>query len=594
MKVNRCNIIFFLFSGLSLFSESVNAQQVFGTIIVEPARPKYAVDDTIWVTYSWPKDVNVGSISWKKNKETQYTWFREDGMISKQQNGEGFQFRTGLICMEEGKINLTEIIHIDGNIQMVWQGEQQLIIHPQKVSHQFDNLFQNTSATVRSRKSSVGSKDVFISIELSKPIVFIGEEVVISYYVMSSAQFTPGNLFLDEIRFAYKWEDENQAGEKLQESIVAIAGRRYFKNLIKRIHIFPQVTGTLDVGKGYMEGVANIPIRDNSLDAQLARISGQELVDTQQVQITCPSKTLEVIGSNQLKPGQEFLTGSYILTTNTSDTVLKLQTPLLYTLRIEGFGNLKYMRPLLFSDSTNWEIEAPLEKDSFYVKDGRIYGFREYQFTLTPIQAGRIQLPPVRLACLSTTTRQLEWLRPILSQIKVVDPDAKKKMRAKKEEEDQQRFWKRLLVSFAAILVGGILIWQSKRYYLNKYVAPNARIKERIRLAKLPMNQLLSEMEGWIASDNTEIFFVEDRVYKSIMQYLKARFRLNEHQLNERGITEVLQKWGCSAESMKEFSSLYNELLERNFGIRKNKQDLASLIDRVKNTVLKLEMPLHD
>jgi hypothetical protein len=252
------------------------------------------------------------------------------------------------------------------------------------------------------------------------------------------------------------------------------------------------------------------------------------------------------------------------------------------------------MRPLLFSDSTNWEIEAPLEKDSFYVKDGRIYGFREYQFTLTPIQAGRIQLPPVRLACLSTTTRQLEWLRPILSQIKVVDPDAKKKMRAKKEEEDQQRFWKRLLVSFAAILVGGILIWQSKRYYLNKYVAPNARIKERIRLAKLPMNQLLSEMEGWIASDNTEIFFVEDRVYKSIMQYLKARFRLNEHQLNERGITEVLQKWGCSAESMKEFSSLYNELLERNFGIRKNKQDLASLIDRVKNTVLKLEMPLHD
>lgn len=594
MNVSNRIFIFFLLSKLSLFSESVYAQQVFGNIALEPAHSNYFVQDTVWVTYSWPMDAAVGGISWNKNEETRYKWFREDTMISRQQNGERKQFRMGLICNEEGKLDLTDLIRTDSKNLMVWQGVQQLTIQQKKLSNQYDNLFQNASNTGRSKYSSIGSIDLFIAIELSKPTVFIGEETVISYYVLSSAQFTPENLFIDDIRFAFKWEDENQGEEKLQESVVKIRGRTYFKNLIKRMHIFPQAAGTVEVGKGYIEGVANIPVRDNSLDAQLARISGQELMDTQQVQITCPSKILEVIGSDQLKNGQDFLTGSYVLYAYTSDTVLNVQNPMRYTIRIEGFGNLKYMRPVLFTDSVNWEIDAPLEKDSFFVKDGRIYGFREYQFTLTPTQSGSINLPPVRLACLSTSNRQLQWLQPIGTPIRVVDPDAKKKIMAKQEEEDQERFWKRLLSTIAALLVVSIIIWQARKYYVNKYMAPIARRKESIRLAKLPMNQLLNEMDRLRSIDIAEKAILEDRVYKSIVQYLKDRFRLSEHHLNEKSIAEAMDMKGCAAESIQEFSVLYNGLLERNFGIRRNEQEMASLFDGVKSTVSKLEEPLND
>jgi hypothetical protein len=594
MKVSHRIFIFILLSGWSLFSETAYAQQVTGTITIEPVHASYTVQDTVWVTYSWPLEAAVGSASWNQDGKAKLKFYKEDSLITGLQNPERKQLRTGLIFLEEGKINLSDLIRTDSKNRMVWQGVEQLDIHAKKLSHQYDNLFQNTSTSHSSKKASIGSKDIFIAIELSKPTVFIGEEVVVSYYVLSTAQFTPNDLFIDEIRFAYKWEDENQGEEKLRESVVKVGGRNYYKNLVKRMHIFPQAAGSLEVGKGYMEGVANIPVQDNSLDAQLARISGQELIDTQQVQITCPSKMLEVVGSDQLKNGQDFLTGSYVLSVTSSDSVLNVQTPMRCIIRVEGFGNLKYIHPVLFSDSVNWEIEAPIEIDSFYVKEGRIYGFREYQYTLTPLKSGSISLPPVRLACLSTTSRQLEWLQSESKQIRVIDPDAKKKFLAKKEEEEQKRFWKRLLIAMATLLVGSILILRARKYYVNKYLAPIARRKESIRLAKLPMNQLLNEMDRLASTDLAEKSVVEDQVYKSIVHYLKDRFRLNEHHLNEKSIAEAMEKRGCSAESIREFSLLYNGLLERNFGIRRKEQDMDSLVDGIKNTVLKLEEPLKD
>jgi len=75
--------------------------------------------------------------------------------------------------------------------------------------------------------------EVFIQIETNQKAYLIGEEAVIAYYVYSLAPFLPNEIKLNNLKFAYTWEEECTA-DKMESRIVSFQRKRYNKLLIKK------------------------------------------------------------------------------------------------------------------------------------------------------------------------------------------------------------------------------------------------------------------------------------------------------------------------------------------------------------------------
>ncbi|HXV59869.1 MAG TPA: BatD family protein, partial [Vicinamibacteria bacterium] len=188
----------------------------------------------------------------------------------------------------------------------------------------------------RRRPVQISEEDVFVRAEASKPSVYLGEQLVVTYRLYS--RFVPlGPEIEDDPALTGFWVEEVDLGQPSGERRT-IEGKEFFTFPLKQRVLFPTKTGTLDVPPLTLSMAFRLSASD-PFDAFFARASEPVTLRTQPVSIEV--RPLPVAGR-----GREFegAVGEYRFSAELNKEEVRAGDPVSLTFSIEGKGNLRVVK----------------------------------------------------------------------------------------------------------------------------------------------------------------------------------------------------------------------------------------------------------
>lgn len=210
-----------------------------------------------------------------------------------------------------------------------------------------------------------------------KTSAYIGEPIVISYYIYTEQGVTSLNL-VDEKDFEGYGKEVFEQPSMLEFENATLRGRSYKRSLIKRIAISPNRTGT---------------IKAPELSASVRLFSfgySNRNVATQAINIE-----VKPLPERGRPDGFGGAIGSFEVTEAFSETNIALGEAISYTLTISGKGNFNQFMAPLFKKTPNIQVSAPVITDHL---NAGVQGKRTLYYTIIPQEKGEYKLPRLEFA----------------------------------------------------------------------------------------------------------------------------------------------------------------------------------------------------
>lgn len=212
--------------------------------------------------------------------------------------------------------------------------------------------------------------ETYFGIESERSRAYIGQPVIVSYYLYTDQSVRSFNLE-DERDFGGYGKSIYEQPQSLDYEIVNVNGRRFQRALIKRIAILPNQAGKLQLPE--LRGTARV-FNFGYLNKE----------------IVSSNKYLEVIALPAGAP-KSFLgaVGSFQFTEDLNTKEISLGEAITYQLRISGKGNFNHFSNPQFAASSA-QISSPVAMDRL---NAGIDGYRKLYYTIIPSEKGSFALP---------------------------------------------------------------------------------------------------------------------------------------------------------------------------------------------------------
>ena len=415
------------------------------------------------------------------------------------------------------------------------------------------SLIVTKSRTTSGKSSSFTIKPEII---VSKKRIFIGEPLVVRYYLLSSGMKVNVEGFekLPETKgFAIK-----QIEESLPDKIEKTNGVDYIKSHISSFILIPTSSGTFKIGGGTA-----------IISYQITR---GIFPFTQRKRLIFYSNNIAVQNLPENGKPQEFKgdVGGFNISIDYSKDPLEVYQEKKVIVTLKGSGNfLTITKPVLESEIEGVRILSEDGESKLELKDNKIFGYKKFTYTIIPEVAGEFQLGKFIFSFFNIDKKSYETINSQIISFNVKEGKNAKKGLDFDTNDDNKIEFNPLYVAIILFVVAGfivfVVVWERKKYAI---AVGNDVKSEEPKEDKKDENEYklnLRKLSISVRRDDKNDFF---KLVDKVLNYVKdnsSDFSISDDGLTRIGnIKERLYKYkfGGIQISREEMELIHEEIKE--------------------------------
>ncbi|MCO6477535.1 MAG: protein BatD [Phaeodactylibacter sp.] len=405
-----------------------------------------------------------------------------------------------------------------------------------------------TIEVVKSRAG--GGEEVFIRAEPSTGKAWVGQQILLDYKLYTTVNVESFNILEEATYQGFYARDVRRYDGRIIREVVN--GKQYVTKILKRVALFPQKAGSLDVSPLNVQlGIVKEDGRRRNLffTPEIRRVPAS----TEPLSIEVAPLPAGAPPSFSGGVGEFRMASSISRATITTDDALTL------TITVNGSGDIKRVQAPELRAPESFELYEPkVAEEASYEDAGGITGKKVFEYLLLPREAGQFQLRPA-FSYFSPDSARYVTINETVYNITVRPGSGRPQSSLPGEEgilsesEDidflktdttlyLQRppffgstlFW--LLTLLPALALGGIVLfrrWQIHRASIDPTLL-------RSRQARKVAQQRLATAQQHLTTGSTRPFY--DEVSKAMLGYVCDKLHIPRSDLSKANLQRRLDQ----------------------------------------------------
>ncbi len=407
---------------------------------------------------------------------------------------------------------------------------------------------------------------IFAQVELSTDNAVAGQQVVLDYKVYFTVDIDRYGI-VEEPTFSGLFVSQiTRFNSGLVKEV--INGRQYTTKIIKRLAIYPQQSGQIQIDPVTIR--VAVPINDGTQQNRnnpfsFIRPTQSYIIETEPVVLnvnSLPSPVPETFSG---------AVGNYSSAATLDKTTASTDDAITLSLVVAGDGDIKRVTApeLILSDS--FEVYDPNTKDENQgERNGILYGKKTFEYLILPKVPGQYILEP-QFSYFNPDSSKFVVQYPAKFPIRVVQGKNNTNVNVKpvepKKPKEELRFikttaqtqsksnfvgsfpfWGLIILPF--LILGGGITYK----YIQANKPPVDAIAEKSRLAQKLAKERLSVSEKFLKEGNNRSFY--DEISKALLGYVSDKFNIPGSELSKHNVQSQLEKSGANTEHISRFMSI--------------------------------------
>lgn len=254
--------------------------------------------------------------------------------------------------------------------------------------------------------SSQLAGNVLLKAAVDNTRVYQGEQITVSYKVYTRVQILNYNVTKAPAWTGF-WSEDLSMPKQIEMSTETIDGKQYAVGVLRKVALFPQRSGRLDLDP--MEIEVTVPLRRQSSD-----FFDQFFNSTQPVNYKTASARVQVTVlplPENVPAGFHGAVGKFQMEAYMDKQQVKANDPVTLKVKISGRGNLKLLEAPELSIPPDVEHFEPKISNSIAPEGALIAGSRTFEYLLIPRHAGNQEIPPFSFSYFDTDQKRFVSLR---------------------------------------------------------------------------------------------------------------------------------------------------------------------------------------
>lgn len=264
------------------------------------------------------------------------------------------------------------------------------------------NKQQNGGSQNQSIEQQI-DENVFVRAVLDKDEVFQGEQVTATYKVYT--RMSIGNITFSKMpAFNGFWTQDLENVQNLQFTKEVLKGVEYNVAILKKVALFPQRAGDLDVDPMELQTTVRIQTKSNQRS-----IWGDFFGTYQDVPHKLQSnkakikvKTLPTVNKPSDYNG---VVGNFKMEVKVDKNTTNVDDPITLSIKISGDGNVKMIEKPLLDLPKDFDVFDPKTNESITKRNNTVTGYKTYDFLLVPRRPGEFKIPSFQFSYFDLSKR---------------------------------------------------------------------------------------------------------------------------------------------------------------------------------------------
>jgi len=283
------------------------------------------------------------------------------------------------------------------------QREGQLIIGPASIENG-GKRYTTTPVTVTVGKAAAGdvggqiADNLLLRIELDRRNVYQGEQITATYKIYTRVNVANYNL-AKVPTFTGFWSEDIDVPQQVQLTTETYDGKQYRVGILKKVALFPQRSGTLEIGPMNVQCVVQVQSKGRSNDIFDQFFNDPFFGNVRNVNHTVTTKVEKIsvkpLPAAGVPEGFGGAVGRFTMENFVDKEKVAENEAVTYRVKIAGTGNIKLLEAPDLNVSPDLDRYDPKVSDQINKQRGRVSGSRTFEYLLIPRHPGAQRIPPV-------------------------------------------------------------------------------------------------------------------------------------------------------------------------------------------------------
>ena len=457
---------------------------------------------------------------------------------------------------------------------------------------------------VKARKPKPGTKglqntgeEIFITAELSDSVIFVGQQLLVDYKVYTTKNIEAYNL-VSESDYGGVFFQEIRRFNK-QTMRVAINGTQYVSQVVKRVAVFPQQAGVLEIEPFVLQlGIEN----KNSRGRRRGFFFSRDLVYR-----TMSSKSVKIeVRSLPADAPDDFCggVGEYTMSASVSPANLSTDDALSVKMYLRGNGDPKQVLPQKIDFPDAFDVYDPkVLQEEVNETGGEVSHIKEFEWVALPEETGsytvrptvsyfnpdsmkylKLAINPSSINVRRGTNRPRE--RPEQSANDSSETLLPIKITGNLKPVDRQFFLSPIfwLLFFLPIIVFAYSFHKKKKEEAAENMDP--LLKKRLR-ARKAAEKHLKKAKAHLDAGAPKQFY--DEISDATFGYVGDKLNIPLSELSKSNLSEKLKSGGVSEDLIDRFLEIIKTCEMALFAGKDNAEAMAATYDSTREVLSEME-----
>ena len=420
--------------------------------------------------------------------------------------------------------------------------------------------------------------DLFLKITTDKSRIYQGEQITVSYKIYTRVNIV--NYTVSKVpSWTGFWSEDLETPQQIRLTDEVINGRQYRVGVLKKVALFPQRAGNLELDPMEVDCVAQLTSRKRSNDVFDQFFNDPFFGNTVNVNRKIRSQPLKIsvlpLPAENIPAGFKGAVGKYTMETWLDKREVKANEPATLKIKISGRGNLKLIDAPSFILPPDIERYDPKISDIVSNQEGQMAGSRTFEYLLIPRHEGEYRIPSMEFSFFDTEKKSYTSQKSQEFVLKVTrgrDEIASGAVGMNREDvrllSEDIRFIRSGNVGFRRIgehFVGSTLFVASALTPILGFIGFIVALKRRERLsgnmtllrnrkARKIAQKRLAEAKGFLQQGRREEFFLE--VSRALWGFVADKLSMPPAEISLDAVSASLLQRGITEETMQQMSAM--------------------------------------
>jgi hypothetical protein len=239
--------------------------------------------------------------------------------------------------------------------------------------------------------------DLFLKVTADKSRVYQGEQLTVTYKVYTRVNIV--NYSVSKVpALTGFWSEELESPQQIQLTTEIVNGKQYRVGTLKKVALFAQRSGTIELDPMEVGCVAQLNVRRQSrdfFDQVFADPFGSAVNVNRKIRSQSVKLTVLPLPSDNVPMGFNGAVGKFSMDAWLDKRETKTNEPVTLKIKISGRGNLKLLDAPTVTLPSDLERYEPKISDNISKQGNQISGDRVFEYLLVPRHPGEFNIPSI-------------------------------------------------------------------------------------------------------------------------------------------------------------------------------------------------------